>query len=50
MDKVTREAVIRTFHNTVNFTGKTIKRFIDEQEKAQTDKKEKNERRYRQQN
>ncbi len=33
MDTKTKEAIIREFHNTFNFTGKTIKRFIEEQEK-----------------
>jgi hypothetical protein len=33
VDRATREAVIRGFHNRFNFTGKTIKRFIEEQER-----------------
>lgn len=38
MDTKTREAIIRGFHNRFNFTGKTIKRFIEEQEKENDDR------------
>jgi len=39
MDIKTKEAIIREFHNGFNFTGKTIKRFIEEQEKQNDDSK-----------
>ena len=39
MERATKEAIIRDFHNRFNFTGKTIKRFIEEQEKENDERK-----------